>query len=253
MTLARTALRLCALAIFKGTEGNRPTIAEERVYDSRITDLQPQNLLADAKPTVIVLTDGEEGEQLSKQDGGPPFRLNIDLVIEICMVQAVKDDDTNEFIVGYPDTDARHEASMDFLEHQLIQQLAIGLSPMAIKFRSFARIVKKDSHRQVLDDSGVKLACRVITLTCDTNDADMQILNSAQSAPTGLDALPEPLRGVAKLLPAGSSGADVVATLAQEFIPISTGPLTGMDIDADANSANKDVANVKATVEFPQG
>jgi hypothetical protein len=87
MSLVRTALRLCAVAALQDV-----TIAQGRVYDSRIGDIQPETFLEDAKPTVIVLTDGDAGEQLSHQNGGPPFDRMVDLVFELGMVQTQKAD-----------------------------------------------------------------------------------------------------------------------------------------------------------------
>lgn len=234
MSLSRTALRLCVAALLKGSAASRPTIAENRVYDSRISDLAPETVEADAKPTIIVLTDGDEGEALSKQNGGPPFRRNVDLVLELAMVQAVRGGDASEWVVGYPDTDARHEASLDFIEFQILQELSSSLSPLAIAFRKFARIVKEESHRQVLDDSGVKLACRIVTLTCDVAEGQMPIFNSS-SVPVGAAALPEPLRSVAALLPEGSSGADGVKGIVAALTPKKADPLAGIDIVVDAN------------------
>lgn len=236
MTLARTALRLCAAGVLKGVDGTRPTIAGPRVYDSRISDIQPETFDEDAKAVVIVFTDGEEGEQLSKQNGGPPFRRSIDLVLEIGMVARLPADDGGTFVVDYPDTDARLEAAMDFLELQCVRELSRGLSPLAVQFRRLARIIKLQSHRQVTDESGVKIACRIVTLTCDTRDDDLPIVNAAAPPATGLDRLPEPLRSVAKLMPPGSSGADICAALAAALAPITAPPFTGADGTVDAGS-----------------
>jgi hypothetical protein len=168
MTLARTALRLCVAAALKGQGGVYPTIAQGRVYDSRISDFDPKGFVADAKPTIILLTDKDEGEELSHQNGGPPFRRMIEVVLEIGMTQSVKDGDG--FIVGYPDTDARHEASLDYLEFQAIRRLSYDPAPMPVLFRKIARIRKAECHRQVFDDSSVKIAARILTLTCEVSD-----------------------------------------------------------------------------------
>lgn len=248
MTIARTALRLAAAQIIKGATGARPTIAEGRVYDSRIADIQPETFSEDAKPIVIVLTDGEEGEQLSKQNGGPPFRRMVDLVLELAMVQKVADG--ADFVVGYPDTDARHEASLDFLEFQIMRELAIGQEPIAIQFRKIARIVKEDSHRQVMDDAGVKVACRVLTLVCDTVDDDLMIVNTADTALTGFNRLPEPLRTIAGLLPSGSSGFDICTVMAAALTPIAAPPLEDIAFRVDAGDEMEPSDMVDVSIEI---
>lgn len=232
MTLARTALRLCVSACLKGDDTDRPTIAEGRVYDSRISDLAPESFVEDAKATVILLTDGDEGDALSVQNGGPPFRRMIDLVIEMGMTLALKDGD--DYSVGYPDTDARLEGSLDLLEFQIMRRLAYDPAPMSALFRRFTRIRKHDNHRQVLDDTGVKIACRVLTLTCEVNDDQVVIYNAASNlpaVPSGLDILPEPLRSVAKALPVGSKGRDVCASFAAALAPVVAPALREFNIE----------------------
>lgn len=244
MTLARTALRLCVAAALKGEGGVYPTIAQGRVYDSRISDFDPGAFEADAKPTIILLTDQDEGEELSHQNGGPPFRRMIELVFEIGMTQSVKD--TEGWIVGYPDTDARHEASLDYLEFQAIRRLSYDPAPLAVLFRQIARIRKYDCHRQVTDDTGVKIAARILTLTCQVSDDQVQIYSTGDGQPSGIDALPEPLRSVAAALPDGSSGADIVAAIIGAMSTLTVPALDGLDI---TSSPGSDPANdIQSTV-----
>jgi hypothetical protein len=256
MTLARTALRLCVAAALKGQGGVYPTIAQGRVYDSRISDFDPKGFVADAKPTIILLTDKDEGEELSHQNGGPPFRRMIEVVLEIGMTQSVKDGDG--FIVGYPDTDARHEASLDYLEFQAIRRLSYDPAPMSVLFRKIARIRKYDCHRQVTDDTGVKIAARILTLTCQVSDDQVQVFSAADDQPVGVDALPDPLRSVAEALPDGSSGADVVAAIIGAMSTLSAPALDGIDITV-ANTEGMDVADmldvsveIKNAIDMPQ-
>ncbi|MBR0871198.1 hypothetical protein JQ633_12575 [Bradyrhizobium tropiciagri] len=257
MTLARTALRLCTTAALKGAADARPTIAQNRVYDSRMDDLNPENYVADAKAAVIVFTDADEGDALSRQNGGSPFRRMIDLVIEIGMVQALaqEGDGGPAYIVGYPDTDKRLEASLDYLEFQIVRRLSYDPAPLSVLFRSFARIVKYACHRQVLNDAGVKVAARILTLTCDTKDDQVVVYNQAQTAslPTGLEVLPEPLLRVAKAMPDGSSEADVCMALAAALAPLSTPPLGGFDPTyAAGNPVDPGAPTVEATIDLPQ-
>jgi hypothetical protein len=257
MTVARTALRLMVTQAIKGTEPARPTIAEGRVYDSRISPESPDTFSEDAKPVVIVLTDGDEGEALSDQNGGPPFHRRIDLVFDIGMVvQEKAPDDGGDYVVGYPDTDARAEASLDVLQTQIVRFLSASSDPLAIMFQRFVRPWKQESHRQVEDNTSVKLARRLFTMTCEVNDDCYPLLAPGADIPEGLAVLPEPLRTVCALMPPGSAGADTCAAIAQALgpTPFTSGKFGGVDITVDANAgvAPADGHQVKASAETGQ-
>lgn len=250
MTLARTALRLCAVACLEGIDGARPTIAEGRVYDSRMSDFGPEPFGEDARPTMILLTDDDDGEALSDQNGGPPFRRMMGLVIEMGMTLAIKDE--AGYSVGYPDTDSRLEASLDLLEFQVMRRLAYDHDPLPTLFRKLVRIRKSDCHRQVTDEAGLKLAARVLTLTCDVGDDRIAAYNTASTTPaipTGFDILPEPLRSVAKGLPAGSPGLEVCISIAAALSPLTVPPLRGFDMVV---TNENDAPEIEAPTDLPQ-
>lgn len=239
MTLARTALRLAAINSLLGASSTAgPTIANNRVYDSRITDFSPETFADDAKPTIIVMTDSDEGEQLSRQNGGPPFHRLIDLVFELGIVQTQKDG--TDFVIGYPDTDARHEAALDVLEYQITRRLGYDPDPSAVLFRKFVRPKKHECHRQTLDDAGVKIACRILTWTCEVNDDQVIQYDTAGTVPTGLAALPEPLKSVAAAMIFGSSGADACNAIAAALAPLTVPPLTGVDFTVSGGDDTSD-------------
>lgn len=236
MTLARTALRFAALASLKGSADARPTRAAERVYDSRMAPLDAESFANDAKPVIIVQTDGDTGEALSKQNGGPPFWRDIELVLELGMVARFKVD--AGYVLDYPDTDARLEASLDFLEFQVMQTLGPDFNVMPTVFQKICKIVKHESNRQVEQESGVKLASRLLTLTCHLQDppGDRPLITGA-TAPTGLNLLPEPLRTVAQSLPTDSEAYLICSALAAGTSIAATGPFTGADIIVDGAGA----------------
>lgn len=248
MTLARTALRLCVSAALKGSAEARPTIAQGRFYDSRISDIAPETYGDDAKATGIILTDGDEGEALSQQNGGAPFHRLIELVIELGMVAAIQDGD--DYVVGYPDTDKRLEASLDLLEFQVIRRLSYDPDPLPVLFRTFVRIRKHDCHRQVLDDTGVKIACRILTLTCEVNDDQVIVYNTANDLPSGFDLFPDPLKRVAKAMPAGSSELDICNALAGAIVRLEAPPLEGIDYTIDGNNGEDASDMFDVTVEI---
>lgn len=251
MTLVRTALRLATINALQGADGNSgPTAANNRVYDSRITDLDPEAFEDDAKPTIIVLTDSDEGEQLSRQNGGPPFRRNIDLVFELGMIQKVRDD--TGFDLEYPQTDAQLEAALDVLEFQIARRLGYDPDASCAVFRRFFRPQKRECHRQVMDDAGVKIACRLLTWTVDGPDDQVQVYNAANTPlPTGIAALPDPLKTIAGTLAPGSSGAQVVAAIAAALAPLTAPQLKGFDATSTANGAGDGTPTVDQTLNFP--
>lgn len=220
MTLARTALRLAAVGALEGVDGAHPTIAGKRVFDSRIGDIDFKRK-TDRLPLLIVMTDDDDGTPTDMRDGvsqrgGPPFWRNIDLTIEISM--AAQAGDGAEFEIGYPVTDAQLEIQLDFLEDQVLRLLSEGTSGPAVAFKSVAKILAYESHRAASDENGTRAAARLTKLKCRVKD-DCRPPRGA----TGLDALPDPLRTVAKALPEGSYAAGACAKLAEAFAALAEG------------------------------
>lgn len=254
MSLVRTALRLATVNALHGA-----TIAEGRVYDSRVDDFSPENYPDDARPTVIILTDEDAGEALSVQNGGAPFRRMVNLVMEFAMVQTFEfsvEGGGKEFMPGYPATDAEHEASLDLLEFQIKRRLGYDLAAQSNLWRQVAlRVHKYDCHRQVLDETGVKIAARVLTWQVEVTDDQISIYTVPKEAlPEGLDVLPEPLRKIAKALPPGN-GLDLCNALAKTLAPLTTGQLKGLDVTTDgtAPGSSHDLShNIDSTIDLPQ-
>lgn len=259
MTLARTALRLATVNALIGADAaTGPTLAHNRVYDSRINDFSPETYPADALPAIIILTDEDDGEALSRQNGGPPFKRMIKLVFEFAMVQsvefAVPDPETGnttiEFAPAHPATDAEHEASLDLLEYQIKQRLASGLDPASLLWQRWTRVWKSDCHRQVMDQSGVKIAARVLTWDCEITDDQLQVYNASDAIPTGFDIFPEPMRSVAKSLTPGTERYQVVVALAAALSPITAPALDGIDFTFDTPNDQESVDMLGVTMEL---
>lgn len=236
MTLARTALRLAAVGALEGVSGARPTIAGKRVFDSRVGDLDFKNP-TDRLPILIVTTDGDEGTPQDMKDGisqrgGPPFWRNPELIIEMSMV--IREGEGDDFVIGYPVTDAQLEIQLDFLEAQVWRTLSAGTSPMAIAFRRTGKPMAYESHRAASDEHGNRAAARTLTFKCRLSKDDCPAPHGA----TGLDALPDPLRTVAKALPPGSYAADACAGIAAALAAEAIGadpvpPLAGIGLAFD--------------------
>jgi hypothetical protein len=247
MSLVRTALRLAAINALQGADANSgPTIARNRVYDSRISDFNPEAYPDDAMPTVIVLTDNDEGDGLSKQNGGPPFDRHVGLCFELGMIQKVSDETGTDMV--YPHTDAQLEAALDMLEFQIGRRLGYDPDASGVLFRSIARPVATNCHRQVADDAGVKVACRLLTWTCKVNDDQVRIANEKDTLPVGFNVLPDPLRRVAHALPAGS-GFDICVAIAKALTPLVTPALE----DFIMNVVAKDLTAMNFNVDILSG
>lgn len=221
MSLVRTALRLLVIEAIKGN-----TLAGARVFDSMMGQLTPDQFNSgDEAPTAIVLSDKDEGEALSAQNGGPPFGREMEVSIELAMTSRVRRMDEDDIVV-YPNTDARLEAALDTFEFQVLRSLAYASGPIPELFRAKFRITKYDCHRQIFDETGTKIACRIVTLLCYGSDDVHRIYTTGQDTmPTGYNKLPEPLRSVAELMPANSSSKNICDVIAAGIDSLTLPPL----------------------------
>jgi hypothetical protein len=231
MSFVRMALRLLVVEALKGV-----TVAGPRVFDSRMNDLSPDLFKGDQNPVILVMTDKDEGEQLSAQNGGPPFGRSAELSLEFGMTERIEQD--GESGIAYANTDARLEAGLDFMEQQVMTHLQYSDTPMTTLFRRFWRITKYDCHRQIFEETSVKLACRVLTLSCYSGDTNV-LTNPA-------NVLPEPLHSVSVLMPTGSSGKDICERVAAAIVNPTASPFEGMDVVIDEGSPIPE--NVKGDV-----
>ena len=222
MTLARTALRLAAVEALAAD----PVIAalcDKRVFDSRLTDFDRKEPV----PVLIVATDDDQGEAYS-QNGGLPFDLTVDLSIEIAM-KAVAVDDQDEVVgIGTPATDRELEAALDLLEERAVAVLTAGDSAQARLVRQVTRrISRKKSVRFVTDETGEKLAIRLVTFSASLKGEERHALD----LPTGPFArLPDPLRTVCEGMPVGSSAREICQMIFDALPPLDAEPFTGADL-----------------------
>lgn len=235
MSIARTALRLVVVEAIKGA-----TIAGQRVFDSRIEDIQPDQFKDDQLPTAILLTDRDEGDALSKQNGGPPFGREVELSFQLCLTQRIHSEDEDEadpsIAIVYPDTDARLEAALDIFEFQIIRRLQFDHDPACELFRRFWRIQKYESHRQTIEDASVKVAARLFSLHCYSSDDQVKTYNTGiDDLPTGYNVLPDPLKSVCEIMPDDSASKNICDIMAAAVTNLVLPPLDGVDIQVDAS------------------
>lgn len=240
MSLARTALRVLVVEALKGA-----TMAGPRVFDSMMADLSPDLFKGDENPTAIVLTDKDEGDALSAQNGGPPFGRATELSIEMGMTQRVRAAGETDDLI-YPNTDARLEAALDMFEFQVLRHLQYSDDELCILFRRFWRITKFDCHRQTFEDSSVKVACRLLTLHCFGGDERVLTRNIQAPLPVGFDLLPDPIRSVAQALPVGCSGHNVCNLILAAHSNLTLPEFKGIDTVFDGgNTTQGDVPSTE--------
>ncbi|MEE7460683.1 hypothetical protein MFUR16E_04715 [Methylobacterium fujisawaense] len=195
MSLNLTALRLQAIEALN----SHPTIAAlcpGRVYDSRVGDFDQREPV----PVIIVTSEELEGDALSHNNGGLPFRDMCDLVLEVAM--NVLDGDGDDAFIGAPATDREMEASLNLISWCAEQMLTTGRPyPLARPTPAgliLTRAVTRRVHRRRMtrfanDQTGEKLAIHLITYRVEVKTETPD----ARALPTGTyAALPDPLRTV---------------------------------------------------------
>ncbi|GJD65171.1 hypothetical protein [Methylobacterium frigidaeris] len=194
MSLALTALRLQAIAALLAD----PAIAKlcgPRIYDSRIADFDHREPV----PTIVLTTEEMAGDAYSANNGGPPFDLKAELVLEIAQTATGDVMMGGEVVTatGPVATDRELEAALDFLADRVPRVLGAGDTPEAILLREAVtrRITKVKSSRFTTDETGEKFAIRLLTLTVQLKGWDES--DELVNPPTGeFASLPEPLRSV---------------------------------------------------------
>jgi hypothetical protein len=215
-------LRLAACAALRGA-----TLAgDKNVFDSRIGAIdwngdEGEDAVAAA---ITVYTEEDSGDALGV-NGGPPFKPEIELCLEIAM--CVKHVEGEEILVAHPTTDDELEMSIDLIEAQAELALFRSNAPLGVLFR---KVAKKPLHKQSIRfvdaKGGEKAAARYVTFKIEIDDNEVPIYDASL---TDLDRLPEPFRTIAKAWPAGVEKDRATAIAAA--LPGTTPPaLEGIDV-----------------------
>ncbi len=233
MSLIRAACRLQAIEALNSD----PVIdgmVRGRVYDSRISAFDHR----DPVPTILVTTEETKGEAWSHQNGGAPFGLVCDLVLEIAMnsVATMQINGMADPVeaIGYAATDAELEADLDLLEERAVEILTRGETAAAQLLRS--AVVKRVPHvassRFATDQTGEKFAVHLVTLRIELFTPEDENPFAVPSGPYAL--LPEPLRTIAAASdPDGlprSICDRLIARLAPLPAPSEPAPFSGADM-----------------------
>lgn len=212
--VSRACLRLAATAALRNA-----TIAGGNVFDSRIEAVNlsfvpnPNSAEPSTAAAIAVYTEQDEGEALSKQNGGPPFVSMVDLILEITMQSIGPVNADGSYTVKTPTTDDELEATLDVIETQAEDALFRSYAKNSVLFRIVAkRPDKKISLRFTDPKEGQKLAVRYVTYTIEIDDREVPVLDGTR---TGFDRLPYPFSSIAPQWPAGpeQEKATVIAAL----------------------------------------
>jgi len=262
MSFSRLALRLATIEALAPTGGPYPTIAGRRVYDSRIDLIAGDDDLSaiESNPLICVYTE----DQHALPYGSVKYPADENVVTLVCeLMLAVRGEVEIDAagggveVVGedgVPVTDREHEALLDLLEAQVCYILdPKNRAPSAAIYSAVAweiRSIHSDPQRAA--DRAVRIAARTVKLHVKVRKEAWPSLPSTPT-PTGVDLLPEPLRAVAKALPANSSAAALLARIAA-YAPQPTAPLpleqiaVGFDLGGSPNATTPASADSAAQI-----
>lgn len=213
MSMAVDALRLGVVQAL----ASDPVISGlvgDRVLDSRIqaySDGEPV-------PIISVYTEEDAGEAWSANNGGPPFDLTVDLVIEIMFqIRATAEDGTP--VIGIAQTGRETEALINLLRTRCEHVVAAGDSQWSLLLRRHVirRVNTTSSRRFRSDDAATRAALRLVTMKVSLKTGPDDDPRQPPSGPYA--ALPLPLRAICEAMPEGCSGQTTCSLLATAMQP----------------------------------
>lgn len=250
--LSRLALRIAAIEALAPSDAVElglpmPTIAGNRVYDSRQS---PIDSAADieGKPIVIVYTEAQDFKPYpsgSTRADDTHVTLIIELMIASRGIVTIGLPDGTTQDVGTLDTpmmEGPQEALLDLLEAMVRRRLdtRADASPEGLRFRNIAAGFKSIESVPARDDSRtVRMAARTLSFQAKIPMDRWPDATLSPVTVTGLDALPEPLRSLAKSLPASSPHLATCQAIASAIAdPADLTPLQQIGITADINRSS---------------
>ncbi len=243
MSLSRLALRLAAVESLcpaaSRASGRFPTLAGDRVYDSRMEAIEA--LAQDEQGHLIVVVYTEQSRAVPYGGGKLGSKEHfVDLVIEAGIGVAgkivTKMPDGTEYEQGgvdFPVTDPQTEAVLDLHEamiRRVFDKTAANPNGLFFKVAMDVQSVESDPLRD--SDKTTRLALRTIRFECKVRAEAWPAASLAPETLTGLNRLPEPLRTVALTLPVGPARdtCNALAGLAPDAFGLTA--LSGIDIYA---------------------
>jgi hypothetical protein len=197
MSLERAALRLATvMALTNGFKAPWPTMAQNRVFDSRQDQIQGLKL-GQVVPMIVVYTDDDIGHAIANNQDGPPFDHETHLILEITLGQATEYRAEGEsdpvLVLIPPQSDPELEAAIDALEAQVMRVFRDrGMSGVwgAQLDTVINRIKSWDSKRFVDHETSIRLVSRQITVAVRLVQPEDPTIGA------GGPYIPEPYNGV---------------------------------------------------------
>lgn len=263
--LARLALRMAAIEALAPSDaieadGPFPTIAGPRVYDSRQAPIDGADDI-EGQPILIVYTEMQDFRPYASGSTRPDY-TQVQLIVEMMIASTgivtvqLPDGSTQDIgTLDAPIMEAKHEALLDLLEATVRRRLeaVYDASPEGQRFRAIAAGFAHVESVPARDDSRtVRLAARTLTFHTKIKMDGWPDPSLNPATPTGLDALPEPLRSLAKALPASSPALETCASIAALLAnPAALTPLSTIVVSTNADrSSPPSPADVTAQVNF---
>ncbi len=165
MSFERTALRMAAtMALANGFQAPWPTIAQNRVFDSRQDPIEGLKA-GQTVPILVIYTDEDDGKMLTDNNGGPPFLHHCHLVIELSMAAVVQSDgDQAALGLVLPETAPELDAALDAFEVQVKRVFRDQLGTWGVWLgKTLLRIESWRSMRYIDREANLRLAARQIT------------------------------------------------------------------------------------------
>jgi hypothetical protein len=230
MSLARLMLRALAVNALTPQDGDLDlvTMAGDNVFDSAL-DPRQFNASRSELPVVLVYTDDDDAETVSRTNTNGPYRRSVSLRVEIVIGSFDSQIKDGHAVYSVPMTDPQMEARLDLFEQQ-VRWALLGYQNRRATNAFKTYVVGVDhisSHVQRDEDSNNKLAARVLVFKCRINDDCLPPWGFAPDPRTPIkklseddfSALPPWLRPMLVAMQASPSMAGVVGALGGQDVP----------------------------------
>lgn len=264
MSLSRLMLRSLAVIALQKQDDDAvsPTMADDRVYDSRLDPLQFKKFSTDM-PGIVVYTDDDDGTLVNRGSGDGPYHRVVDLRVEITIGSCGSEEGSGDTLWLVPFTDAELEAKLDLFETQVKWALFNYIHrAYTTAFRAFVvRVEKIASYASRDAESNNRFAQRRLHFSCVLNDDCPP--NYATSAPLAkplpidTSSFPSPwLRDMLEVLHNSPSVRPVIDALLNSNNPFTVIPLLrkiGFKVDAVGPEADPNLLAAAGKTKGPDG
>jgi hypothetical protein len=261
----------CVALQQQADDAESPTMAEDRVFDSRVDPLVFKQF-EKAMPGIAVYTDDDDGIFQNRGTSDGPIRRYVDLRVEIAIgsfgTEIVDDNGTTVSVFDIPMTDAQLEAQLDLFEQQVRWALT-GYPDRAYTNAFMNYVVRLEEIKSVAtrDESGNnRFASRRLHYKIEIPDdcpPYALALAPGQLPPTlipfceKLGAFPAPwIRPMLKAMCSDPAMRAVLNALAGSPNPYAIVPLLkriGMNVDAIEPEADPNLLAAQGKTQGPDG